>query len=237
MPRCRVRAPARTSATEVNAARLLTPTATRQCIGFMIGSSLFAVGSAPALVSWTRSWAGSWAESTAPNVLFFVGAWFFTAAALAQLLLSGGRRADPAAWWAAAVQFLGTVLFNVSTAAALHATTVRARQDLVWSPDAGGSVAFLVSGALVVYAYVRTRGPNARGVCGPNDPAWWSAWINFLGCVAFGVSAVGAIVSTSGATADASVATAGTFVGAVCFFLASAVVLPGVLRQKRLNPA
>lgn len=206
------------------AARLLSPTVVGQCFGFMIGSSLFAVGSAPGFVSW--------AGSTVSNMMFFAGAWFFTAAALAQLVLSGGRRVNPADWWAAAVQFFGTLLFNVSTAAALLFTTVRARQDLVWSPDAGGSVAFLVSGVLVVYAYARTRGFRR-----PSDPAWWSASINFLGCMAFGVSAAGAIISASGATADTSVATAGTFVGAVCFFLASAVILPGALQQERLSRA
>ena len=55
---------------------------------------------------------------------------------------------------------------------------------------------------------------------------WWSVLINWIGCVAFGVSAVGAFVTKGGVTADAVAATAGTFVGAVCFFLASSVVLP-----------
>lgn len=44
--------------------------------------------------------------------------------------------------------------------------------------------------------------------------------------MAFGVSAVASYVTGAGVTVDAVVANAGTFVGAVCFFLASAVVLP-----------
>lgn len=48
---------------------------------------------------------------------------------------------------------------------------------------------------------------------------------NFVGCVAFGVSAVGTYVSQTGATADALLANTGTFIGAVGFFAASFVYL------------
>ncbi len=53
---------------------IFIPTLNKQCWGgFMIGSALFALGSAPGF--------GSWAGGAATvNVCYFVGAWFFTAA-------------------------------------------------------------------------------------------------------------------------------------------------------------
>ena len=50
--------------------------------------------------------------------------------------------------------------------------------------------------------------------------------VNVVGCLAFGVSAVAAHVSRNGVTADQPLATAGTFVGALCFLVAALIVLP-----------
>ncbi|AZG48625.1 hypothetical protein [Gordonia insulae] len=204
-------------------ARVLTPTLRKQCWGFMIGSALFALGSAPGF--------GQWAGASASNLAYFVGAWFFTAAGLIQLLMSGARTVPVAygtgtmvraEWLTAASQSLGTVLFNVSTTAAIAAHSVPAERHLVWSPDAGGSIAFLVSGAVAYVAYYRANGTNWA----PRDSGWWSVQINWVGCVAFAVSAVGAYVTRTGVTVDTVVANVGTFIGALCFFFASLVVLP-----------
>ncbi|TNC31683.1 hypothetical protein [Mumia zhuanghuii] len=206
----------------------LTPTLTKQCVGFMIGSSLFALGSALAL--------GGWASAATSNACYFVGAWFFTAAGMAQLLLSGavtvpvsyGRGSMVRAeWLAAATQSFGTLLFNVSTTAALGVRTISAEKHYVWSPDAGGSVAFLVSGVLVIVAY-----NHVNNAWSPRDRQWWSTQINFVGCVAFGISAVGAYILTSGDSVNNAVANVGTLVGALCFFFASLVVLPLTSRAR-----
>lgn len=200
----------------------LVPTLTKQCWGFMIGSALFAAGSAPGL----RTVLGT----NGSNICFFVGAWFFTAAGLVQLFLSGPmmtRVPNPpghtvrAEWLTAATQSFGTLLFNVSTSGALYAKTLSAQQHDVWSPDAGGSVAFLVSGVLAFAAYAQggTRWSAA-------DPAVWSVIINFLGCVAFAASAVGAFTLPDGTAVDGFLANSGTFVGALCFLVASLIVLP-----------
>jgi len=202
------------------AAVLLQPSLTRQCWGFMLGSSMFALGSAPGFASW--------AGSGASNVLYFIGAWGFTYAGFVQWFLSGDRttvfrghavvRAD---WLSAATQSVGTILFNVSTSAALQAHAVAAQQRFVWSPDAAGSLAFLVSGALAMRAY-----RHANTWWDPRKAGWWSTQINMIGCIAFGASAVGAFITQTGGTLDASIANVGTFIGAICFFLASLVVLP-----------
>ncbi|NMO03485.1 hypothetical protein HH308_19915 [Gordonia sp. TBRC 11910] len=199
---------------------VLALTPLRQCGGFMIGSALFAVGSAP--------YFASWAGADVVNICYFVGAIFFTAAGLIQLLVSGPATVPAAGsgvmvradWLSASTQFAGTILFNASTTAALMASGVVAQRQNVWSPDAAGSVAFLVSGALGLYALRAGTSPA------PRDAQWWSAQINFVGCVAFGVSAVGSFVTRAGGTLDASVASIGTFIGALCFFAASAVLVP-----------
>ncbi|TGJ95268.1 hypothetical protein DLJ96_16870, partial [Actinotalea fermentans ATCC 43279 = JCM 9966 = DSM 3133] len=117
----------------------------REAWGFIVGSTCFLVGAVP-----------FYAQAVGPVVVgatFCVGSVFFTLAAAVQLSLSGRRvprrgtsPADRWDWWAAAVQLAGTVLFNISTAAALGAAIADpARLGAGWRPDAYGSVAFLVS--------------------------------------------------------------------------------------------
>jgi hypothetical protein len=50
--------------------------------------------------------------------------------------------------------------------------------------------------------------------------------INFAGCVAFGVSAVGAFVRVDGDDFSGILASGATFVGALCFLMAAVVALP-----------
>ncbi|HMT49217.1 MAG TPA: hypothetical protein PKC36_03630 [Dietzia sp.] len=208
----------------------LAPTLTKQSVSFMIGSTLFAVGTA----------VGIWdlGSSNLTNILCFVGAWFFTAAGLMQFVLSGASTTEVdygtgtmfrAVWLAAAIQSVGTILFNVSASAALSARAVAAEERLVWNPDAGGSVAFLVSAAFVYVAFYRERGRLWE----PGRSEWWGSHINMIGCVAFGISAVGAFILSDGSLADASVANWGTLVGAICFFVASAIALPQLAWNRR----
>ena len=189
----------------------------------MIGSTLFAVGAAVAI--WDLG------SASLTNMLCFIGAWFFTAAGLMQTALSGAAttkvdygtgRMFRAVWLAAAIQSIGTILFNVSTSGALSAHTVLAEERLVWNPDAGGSVAFLISAAFVYVGYFRERDTLWE----PGRSEWWAAHINMLGCIAFGVSAVGAFILSDGSTENAMLANWGTFIGALCFFFASAIALP-----------
>jgi hypothetical protein len=220
------------SATTIAAARasrpFLTPTLAKQCWGFMIGSAFFALGSTPGL--------SAAMGSDVCNLLFFIGAWFFTSAGLIQLFLSGPvsaqiaggeGRAVRAEWLAAATQSFGTILFNVSTTAALLARSLTAQEHFVWRPDAGGSVAFLVSGVLAIVAYAR-----AAAVDGTTGRGWSSVVINLVGCVAFGVSAVGAYTLPGGDLVSATLANGGTFVGALCFLVASLIALPAWGRRR-----
>ena len=197
----------------------------RQCWLFVIGSSLFAIATAPgfAMVG----------GAGATNLLCFIGSWFFTSAALIQLLLSRPSRSrswrTPSIrieWLSAATQFIGTLRFNISTGAALWAHRIPARRHFVWWPDAAGSVSFLFSGVLGVAAVTLTV-----GLVQLKSREWLAAWTNMAGSIAFGASAAGAFITRKGVTEDAWVANVGTFVGALCFLIAALLTLP-----KRSSP-
>ena len=182
-----------------------------QCWLFAIGSTLFAIATLPGM--------SVAAGAGLCNLLCFIGAWFFTTAGWMQLVLAGP--ALGIGWLSAATQFVGTVLFNISTGSALWAHAVKPQRRLVWAPDMFGSVAFLVSGALGIVAVTAVV-----GIVELKSRDWQAEWINMIGCVAFGVSALGAFVTESGVTEDALLANAGTFVGALCFLVAALLVLP-----------
>jgi hypothetical protein len=191
-----------------------------QCWLFMIGASLFAIGTAPGFANLFAI--------DASNLLCFIGSWFFTVAALFQLLLS--KPAMSRTWempstraecLSSAIQFFGTLNFNLSTGAALWAQRVPARRHFVWEPDAAGSIAFLVSGALGVAAVAL-----AVGLVRLKSRLWLAASTGMLGSIAFGASAVGAFITRTGMTEDAPLAQLGTFVGALCFLIAAFLRLP-----------
>jgi hypothetical protein len=189
----------------------------REAWGFAVGSVLFALGAIP--------FYAEWAGAVGVGVTFFAGSIFFTAAGFIQLSLSGRRPprkgtnpADRADWWAAAIQFAGTLFFNVSTFVALLAAIADpTRLGAGWRPDAWGSVAFLVSSALAVVA------TKDRGELWDTDArTWHGTWLNLLGSIAFGVSAVGAyVVPETGTLVSMFWANLGTLIGALCFLVAA----------------
>ena len=200
---------------------------------FMVGSACFALGSVPMY----SSWAGVKAE----GITFFVGSLFFTSAAGLQVLLATGAvphvgyhpraavqwralRLSPhrAEWWAGTVQFAGTLLFNLSTFDALQSSLSADQADhRVWTPDALGSIAFLVASAL---AYADVRRPWLRWR--PRDLGWSIATLNMVGSIAFGVSAAASYVLSDDTLRDAQRANAGTFLGAICFLVGAALLIP-----------
>jgi hypothetical protein len=120
-----------------------------------------------------------------------------------------------------AIQLLGTVFFNVTTFTALDAALSPKRADLVvWTPDALGSICFLVASELAFaeagHAWLSWR---------PRSMGWRIAAINLLGSVFFGISALaGWVEPATGDLVNAALDTSGTFWGAICF-LAGAVLL------------
>ncbi len=175
---------------------------------FMIGSACFALASLPA---------ASKLSDTAVGVTYFVGSIFFTTAAFEQLRTARGVRLEV---WAAIVQFGGTLWFNVDTFLAMsdriEEAGATAENLLVWTPDAAGSICFLISSAFAARA-ARSEDRVSRRI----------ADLNLVGSVFFGFSAIAAyVVPDTGDLLDVSLATSGTLLGAVCFFWAAALLVP-----------
>ncbi|TCC44233.1 hypothetical protein E0H75_35855 [Kribbella capetownensis] len=189
-------------------------------VGFAVGSACFFIGPFPGFVQLVGA--------AADGVVFFVGSVFFTLAAAMELREGTVRRGhrwgrDPS-WWSAAVQFVGTLLFNLSTFSALQESLSTQQEDrLIWAPDAFGSACFLVSGAL---AYRVTAGPG-RLLPARMDRAGTTAAVNLLGCVLFGISAIASfVVPSSGSILDLAVVNWSTALGALCFFIGALLTLP-----------
>src|SRR5665809_121145 len=154
-------------------------------IGFAVGYLCFFIGPFPGFVQLVGA--------GADGAVFFAGSIFFTLAALLEVresTLRLGRWAADPSWWSAALQFVGTLLFNLSTFAAMQdgLSTGQANR-LVWAPDLFGSAAFLISGALAYRVANRARRRAARRVRG-----WTMAAVNLTGCVLFGISAIASYI-------------------------------------------
>jgi hypothetical protein len=171
---------------------------------FMIGSACFAVASLPAASS---------VSDKAVGVVYFVGSLFFTTAAFEQLRVARGEGAEV---WAAGIQFAGTLAFNVTTFFGMyHHFSTHTSNLLVWSPDAVGSVCFLVSSGLAEIAVLHAVLLVRR-----------SATLNLVGSIAFGISAVAAyIIPDTDELLNASLATSMTLVGALCFLWAARILV------------
>jgi hypothetical protein len=207
---------------------------------FASGSTMFLVPALAALDS-SAAWIG---------VTFFCGSICFTSASLLQLITaaelphrlrprSERRPLRPRAWlpatvdWlGAAIQFPGTVLFNINTFAAMNtALTTRQVNVRAWAPDTIGSACFLVS-SLLAFANAEHRWLSWR----PGDLDWWIAACNLFGSVAFGVSALASFVSPStGLAANGSLANVGTALGALGFLVGAVLLAPQAERRERIG--
>lgn len=195
---------------------------------FVVGSACFAIGVPVSLSSWAPIVAA---------VIFFIGSIFFTSASTIQLRLAwragdGGaslsRRqallSRAPAWTSAWIQWIGTLAFNVTTfwgAVAASGEQAVANQ-VIWRPDAVGSVLFLVSSAIALMPDVRRhRHGHAR------DRSWTISALNMLGSVFFGLSAVGAYIAPdSNELLNARWSNGGTLLGAVCFLVGAWLLIP-----------
>ena len=187
---------------------------------FMVGSLLVALGSFPL-----------YAQTVDPGtvgITFVIGSVFFTSAAVSQLLQTRrstglGSEDRRLLLWAAAVQLVGTLLFNLNTIdAMLESLDTEQTNRLVWAPDLFGSVAFLVASHLAWLAVCHRVWCVRRG-----DVDWWIAAINYVGSIFFMLSAIASFtLKTTGNTLNTTVVNSGTFLGALCFFAGAYLLLP-----------
>jgi hypothetical protein len=195
--------------------------------GFAVGSLCFFVAPFPGVLQLV----GPGADGT----IFFVGSLCFTFAGGLELrqatLRRGVRFGTDASWWSAAIQFVGTLLFNINTFDAMQTGLSSQQEDrLIWTPDLIGSACFLVSGALAYHVAARE---------GTHDRTWRMAAVNLLGCVLFGVSAIASyVVPATGSVLDLAAANLGTALGAACFFAGAVMMWPSALpvRSQEVQP-
>lgn len=203
---------------------------------FILGAACFVIGSVPAYVSAVGG--------PVDGITYVVGSVFFTSAAFCQLLqaqspgttgvdevaqhqpaplrLRPGRFRDRG-WLAAASQLPGTVLFNISTVAALtHNAGAQEADRYVWRPDLYGSVLFLVASTFGILA---VSGTLLR--VNPRSVPWRIAWLNMTGSVLFMASALASyVLPSTDEVLNTRVAVAGTLLGAVCFLVGAALMFP-----------
>jgi hypothetical protein len=202
---------------------------------FIIGSSLFALGSVPAYLNAVGE--------TADSLTFFIGSIFFTSASFAQLLQAqtpAMTEIDTASqstrapvrfrawlphdrnWLAAITQFPGTIFFNISTfAALLHNATTHQEDRRVWRPDFYGSTLFLVASLFAILALGRLLSFRPRSL------SWWIAWLNMIGSIFFMASAIASfMLPSTGELINNPVSVGGTLLGAVCFLLGAILLFP-----------
>ena len=199
---------------------------------FAFGATMFALGAAPGY----RTAVGNGYD----GLTFFIGSLFFTSAAALQYLESVNPRLahdesgighlrvfafEPRnfAWWASLVQLFGTVYFNVSTFQATHTNLSAPQVDLlVWKPDALGSVCFLVASSLCAIEFRR----ESTGII-LRSYSWWIIWLNMLGSIAFGVSAIASyVVVTTSNPINVTLVNLVTFIGGLCFLAGAILLLP-----------
>jgi hypothetical protein len=187
---------------------------------FAVGATCFALGALPGYVEVVGV--------ATDGVTFFVGSLFFTTAAYLQVReCCDGRvfawRPRRTEWVAAVVQFAGTLFFNASTFHAMEQSlsSTQANQ-LVWRPNALGSICFLVASGVAWRCAT-----HARWSWEPHRLAWWIAGLNLLGSIAFGVSAFASkVVPESDQVRNVTLINLGTFVGALGFLVAAVLLLP-----------
>jgi hypothetical protein len=191
---------------------------------FAGGSTCFVVASLPGFVQL--------AGSGVAGVVYFVGSIQFTSAATIQWLLTIRRIGLD--WWASAIQFAGTLLFNLNTYDAMQdGLDAESYNRLVWTPDVLGSICFLVASYL---ACVGVSGSLTARPRRTRDSL--IATLNLLGSVAFGIAAIAAYwVPKSGSVVDLAAANSFTALGGLCFLAGALLLLPRGDRSPRSDDA
>lgn len=204
---------------------------------FAIGSTLFALASVLFL---SATLAQNWSlPSSDINRIYFLGSIPFTTAAYLQLYQAAnaptwiaprhtfgrvwlGWRPRDIGWTSCALQFAGTLLFNINTFNGMQTGMSWLKTDLaVWMPDVLGSVLFLASGYL---AFAESCHRYFAWI--PHSLSWWITVANLLGCLAFMVSAIYAFTPPApGGFGDAGLAVAFTLAGAGGFFVGSLLMM------------
>ncbi len=198
---------------------------------FMIGSFWFAFASFSSLDIYPVF------STFSISIFYFIGSIFFTSAAYLQYLESINfdithlehlyNKHSVWFWWrfrpynlgyvSSATQFVGTLLFNLSTFSAIFISlSMEIKNLLVWIPNLLGSILFLTSSFL---AYLEVC--HDKNIKIFRSTTWWIIWINIFGSIFFQISALYSAYFSQSTQVEFIIATVATFLGAVCFFIAA----------------
>jgi hypothetical protein len=156
-------------------------------IGFAVGSACFFIGSLPGFVQLVGA--------GADGAVFFAGSVFFTLAAgleLREATLRLGRWASDPSWWSAAIQFVGTLLFNVNTFDAMQSGLHRKRSWTMAAVNLAGCVLFMAS---AIASYVVPATGSVLDLAAAN-------WCTGLGALCFFAGALLLLPSRRAAAPD-----------------------------------
>lgn len=214
---------------------------------FALGASLFALASiftlAPALARWCSL------DSTGISAIYFAGSIPFTTAAYLQLYQAAnagefpsgdstssrrayfGWKPQDIGWLSAALQFAGTILFNINTFDAMNPSPNWFGQDLtIWAPNLIGSILFLASGYL---AFIETC--HAYWAWNPCNVSWDVVFANLFGCVGFMASALFAVALPQQSSIETmTLSVIFTLLGAIGFFVGALLMLPEAVLPPKL---
>jgi hypothetical protein len=200
---------------------------------FMIGSALFISGSAMSLFQIP--------QQTLNALTYFIGSIFFTLAAYIQYFQAintdhfakdAPETAERKRWfdwqpkqigfWITFTQFIGTLLFNINTFNPFWVQTRFQENLFVWTPNIQGSILFMISGTLAMMEICKGRVWCWK----PREIEWNLTFINFLGCVAFLLSALLAFSNPDPLLKEKWIYSDGfTLIGAICFFTGAYLTL------------
>ncbi len=210
-------------------------------VGFMGGSALFALGAISSL--WFPDFVSTELATRIADWLYFIGTTVFTVAMYIQILETinadphperARHRPDESFRWfawqperlsylEAFVLFVGTVLYNVETGLVIVGVSGGEGIDwLVSVPSLLGAILFVVGTYLqVIEACHRYLCFRFRSI------SWYSATLNFLGCLGFLVGATASLgVPGLAITSDPTIVKAAYLQGSVFFLVGSYLMLP-----------
>ncbi len=119
------------------------------------------------------------------------------------------------------VQLIGTIFFNLSTWGALiHFHFIRTLDQLVWGPDAFGSICFMIASILAWFNL-----NHSLWSFKPHSIPWRIAVYNIIGSLSFLIAAAASYISpSSGHPYSLLITNLGTFIGGI-FFLIGGILL------------
>lgn len=215
-------------------------------VGFVVGSALFILGAGSSL--WFPAFTSEEIATLITDWSYFIGATVFTVAMYLQILETinadphPGRarhRSDENFRWFAwqprrlgymegFILFVGSVLFNIETGLVVIGISGGPGVDWLLSvPSLLGALLFVVGGYMqVVEACHRYLCARFRSI------SWWSATLNFLGCVGFLVGATAGLgVPGLSVPSDPVIVKVAYLQGSAFFLVGSYLMLPEMFSE------